>query len=180
MLYEKERELFDLSIQKWTSEEVFSFGWFLILGVLIVAYAIWLKLVDRSRGTELLLIGSLTAVAKLITAIILGNALGVFYYTIRLTPLISNVFATSVTISPIIVMLVQQYTSSWKGYLLWSAIGFAFLNFVIFPIYTLVGALEFHNWNVFYHFLVLYAISIAVRIVFLWITDTQKRHKSAA
>lgn len=49
MLYEKERELIDLSIQKWTSDEVFSFGWFLILGILIITYIVWLKLVDKSR-----------------------------------------------------------------------------------------------------------------------------------
>jgi hypothetical protein len=126
------------------------------------------------------LIGSLTAVAKAIVIIILGNVLGVFHYTIRLFPIITNIFATSVTVSPIIVMLVQQYTSSWKGYMLWNAIGFAFMCFVIFPIYTLVGILEFHNWNVFYHFLVIYTVSLGVRAVFLWITNTQKRLKSAA
>lgn len=38
MLYEQERELADLSIQKWTSDEVYSFGWFIMLGVLIVEY----------------------------------------------------------------------------------------------------------------------------------------------
>ncbi len=175
MLYEQEREIVQSSIQKWVVEEVFSFGWFVVLSVLIVAYVIWLKLVDRKRGTELLLLGSLEAVAKVIVLIILGNVLGLYHYNIRLLPINVNIFITSVTVSPIVVMLVQQYKSSWKGFLLWSAIGFAFMNFVIFPIYILLGIVEFHNWNVFYHFLVIYAGSIGVRVVFLWITGTQKR-----
>lgn len=97
----------------------------------------------------MLLVGALEAVAKAIYIILLGNVLGNFVYTIRFLPITVNLFATSVTVSPIIIMLTHQYTSSWKGYQLWSAIGFAFLNFVIFPIYIAIGALEFHNgWNV--------------------------------
>jgi hypothetical protein len=176
-VYEKGRELARLSIQKWTSNEVFSFQWFLMVGLLIVAYVVWLKLVDRKRVTELLLIGSLEAVAKLIIAsILLDNILGLYEYRIRLLPVPANIFATSVTISPIIIMLVAQYTSSWKGFLLWNAIGNAFLNFVIFPVYTSIGIVKFYNWNVFYHFLVLSAVAVCVRVVFLWINGIQRRH----
>lgn len=175
-MYEKSRELARLSIQSWTSNEVFKFGWFLMIGVLVAAYAVWLILVDRRRGTELLLIGSLEAVAKLlISGILLSNILGLYDYKIRLVPVPANVFATSITLSPILIMLITQYTSSWKGYLLWEAIGNTFLCFVVFPIYTAVGVVELHNWNFFYHFLVLYATSICVRLVFRWITGTQKR-----
>ena len=175
MLYEKEREMAALSIQEWRTEEAFSFPWFVILGVVIVAYIVWLKLVDKKRGPELLLLGSLMAVAKIVTIIVVSNVLGLFHYTIRLLPLVSNIFATSVTLSPIIVMLAEQYTHSWKGFILWDAVGFAIMNFVIFPIYVAMGALEFHNWNVFYHFLVLFIISLITRAVYLWIMGTQRR-----
>lgn len=176
MLYEKERELAELSVRKWTSSEVFTYQWFILAGVVIAAYIIWLKLADRKRGTELLLIGALEAVAKAVFIIIISNELGFFDYTVRLLPITVNIFATSVTVSPVILMLTHQYTSSWKGYLLWSAVGLGFLSFAIFPVYIALGILEFHKgWNVFYHFLVLYTISICVRVVFLWITGTQKR-----
>jgi hypothetical protein len=176
-VYEKERELAKLSIQNWTANEVFSFQWFLMIGILIVSYAVWLKLVDRKKVTELLLIGSLDSVAKIIiAAVLLDNILGLYDYKIRILPVPVSIFATSVTISPILIMLVAQYTTSWKGFFLWAAIGNAFLNFVIFPIYISVGILKFYNWNVFYHFLVLYAVAVIVRVVFLWIIGIQKRH----
>ncbi len=176
-MYEKGRELAKLSIQNWTSKEVFSFQWFLMIVVLIIVYVVWLKLIDKKRATELLLIGSLESVAKLlVVAILLDNILGLYEYKIRILPIPANVFATSVTISPIMIMLVTQYTKSWKGYLLWTAVGNAFLNFVILPIYIYLGISEIHNWNVFYHFLVLYAVAICVRLVFLWITGIQKRN----
>ncbi len=175
MLYEKEREFAQSSFQNWSSNEVFTFGWFLILAVIVITYIVWLKLLDRKRATQLLLLGSLAAVAYSLNSVILGG-FGLAFYTIRLFPTHDSFFISSITLAPIIIMLVQQYTSSWKGYILWSVVGFAFLDFVIFPVYVAVGILEFHNWNVFYHFLVLFAISILVRLTFLWITGSQQRH----
>lgn len=176
MLYEKERELVQLSVQKWISDEVFSYQWFILLGVVITFYIVWLSLADRKRGTELLLVGSLEAVAKAVYIILVSDVFGLFVYTIRLLPITTNLFATSVTVSPVIVMLTHQYTSSWKGYFLWSTIGFAFLFFVIFPVYVAIGALQFHKgWNVIYHFMGAYSVSTFVRFTFLWITGTQKR-----
>lgn len=176
MLYEKFRELTRLSVQRWLNEEVFSFGWFLMVAVLIAAYAVWLKLLDRRRATELLLIGSLAAVAKSLNSMIIGSLLGLANYTIRLLPFQSNVFISSITIAPIIVMLAEQYTRSWKGYMVRTAIGIGVLCLIIFSIYDYVGIVEFHNWNVFYHFVVLFVIAQAVRLTFLWITGTQKRY----
>ncbi len=178
MLYEKEREIARLSLERWLKDEIFSLGWFIEIGILIVVYVIWLKLLDKRRSTELLLIGSLTAVVKSINAMMLGGGLGLFDYSIRLTPVLSNVFVTSVTISPVIVMLSEQYSSSWGGFMLRSAIGFAILNFAIFPLYVRLGALNFYNWNVFYHFLVLFGYSLIVRLAFLWIEGIKKRHLS--
>ncbi len=153
-------------------------GWFLEVGVLIIAYVLWLKLLDKRRATELLLIGSLTAMVKTVNIIVLGTLLGFVDYQVRLFPITTNIFVTSVTVSPIIVMLSEQYSSSWGGYMLRSAIGYAILNFILFPIYTLVGALQFHNWNVFYYFLVLYSWGLVVRLVFLWIEGIKKRSLS--
>lgn len=178
MIYEKERETAQLSIERWLKEEVFSLGWFVEIGILIITYIIWLKLLDKRRSTELLLIGSLTAVAKTINAMVLGGLLGLFDYQIRLLPVLSNVFVTSVTISPVIVMLSEQYSSSWGGFMIRSAIGFAILNFAIFPLYMRLGALNYHNWNVFYHFLVLFGYGLLVRLAFLWIEGIKKRHLS--
>ncbi len=176
MLYEKSRELARQSAERWLSEELFSLGWFIEIVILIAAYVIWLKLLDRRRITELLLIGSLTAVVKSVNSILLGSILGLADYTVRLIPAESNVFITSVTISPIIVMLAGQYSKTWGGYMLRTGIGYAILCFGIFPLYMLVGALKFYHWNVLYHFLELFALSLIVRCAFLWIVGIQKRH----
>lgn len=177
MIYEKSRELAQLSFEKWLSTDLFSFNWFVMIGVLVVFYIVWLKLLDKSRAGELLLIGSLAAVAFTISAFVIIEFLGLTDYLTKIFPLNPPIFITSETISPIIIMLVQQYTTSWKGYMLWTAVGFAFLSLVIFPIYTAIGILELHkNWNWFYHYIVLFTAAQIVRLVFLWITGTERRN----
>ncbi len=175
MLYEKSREMFRLTLDRWLKEEVFSLGWFLMIGILLFAYIIWIKLLDKRRIKDMLFIGSLTAVAKTLNSMFLGSMLGLADYTIRLIPVYSNVFVTSVTISPIIVMLAEQYSSSWGGFILRIAIGYAVLCFGIFTLYDQIGILDFYNWNVFYHFLVLVAVSLVVRCAFLWLSGIEKR-----
>lgn len=124
----------------------------------------------------MLLIGSLAAVAYTLNSIVLGEMLGKVEYNIRLLPISPAIFMSSITLSPIIIMLSEQYSTSWKGYLLRSAIGFAFKNFVVFTLFTAAQILVWHDWNVFFHFLVLYGISIGVRFVFLLILGVEKRH----
>lgn len=176
MLYEKSRELAQLSTQNWLAKEVFSYGWFLTAFTLIAAYVLWGVLGDKSKAERQLLIGSLAAVAYSLDSVILGNQLGLAEYNIRLFPFSVTLFISSVTLAPIIIMLANQYAASWKGYMLRSGIGFAFLCLVIFPIFTAVGILSFHNWNVLYHFFVLFGISLVVRLGFLWIVGVQKRY----
>lgn len=179
MLYERYREMAGLTTQHWITEEVFTFQWFVLVGVVITFYVVWLCLLNRSRAKDLLLIGSLAAVFFAVNSFLLIEFLGLADYHVRIVPIYPPVFATSVTVSPIIIMLVQQYTSTWKGYLLWSAIGYAFLNFVIFPVFTSIDLLELHkNWNWFYHFLALFGVAQFTRLVYLWIAGVQKRHEA--
>lgn len=125
----------------------------------------------------MLLIGSLAAVAFTINAFAIIEFLGFVEYKFKLIPISPPIFITSETVSPIIIMLVQQYTTSWKGYMLWTAFGFSFQNLVIFPYYTAIGILELYkNWNWFYHYLVLFTVAQVVRLAFLWITGTERRN----
>lgn len=177
MLYDKARELADESLKRWLSEELFSAGWFAIAGVLAAAYIVWFILLDKRRAVQLLLLGSLAAVAYTYLSMVISDHFGLVEYKVRLTPTVLPLLISSVTLTPITLMFAQQYSSSWKGYLLWSAAGIAFLCFVLFPIYTRVGILQWHRgWNYLYHFLVMNVVSIGTRLVFLWIVGTQKRH----
>jgi len=140
-----------------------------------------LKLLDKSKASHLLLIGSLTAVVFFIGDAVIIGFLGLVEYKISLTPVEPPILITAVTIIPIIVMLVQQYISSWKGYLLWVSIGMAFLAFVLLPLYSLAGIFQLHtNWNYFYQFLYFLIGVLILRVVFLWIIGIEQRHSASS
>lgn len=180
MTYEISRKLAQLSYQHWLSYEIFSFGWFILIIANVIFYTIWLKLLDKSKISHLLLIGSLTAVVALISDVFLYSFFGLVEYKISLTPVEPPVFSVAATIAPILNMLVQQYISSWKGYLLWISICMAFLSFVLMPIYTLLGIIQLHNnWNYFYHFLFMVIGCSIARVIFLWIISIEQRHSSS-
>jgi hypothetical protein len=176
MLYEASRLLANQSYQHWVSYELFSFGWFFTITILVAFYVIWFKLVDTSKLTQLLLFGALSAVGFIIGELVAIQLFGVAEYQIRPIPFIPPLFIVSVTKAPIVFMLALQYTASWKSYSLWSGAGAgsAFLAFVIFPIYSLLGVLQLINWNYFYQFLYMFTDAMIARALLLLVIGIEQ------
>jgi len=178
MLYNMMREIMKVSIKQWFDSEFLTYQWFITIGVLITFYVVWFILLDKSRATELLLLGALACVAYAFNNLIISTYLGLVEYKIRVMPITPSLLFSSVTLCPIILMIVQQYTTTWKGYFLWAAIGLGGLS-LIFAIYTWLGILQWHNgYNALIHFIVLFAAGIGIRAVYLWVIDSTKRNKA--
>lgn len=148
--------------------------------MLVIVYTVWLKLVDTSRLRDLLLLGSLSAVGFLIADIILMGYFGVAEYKIRPIMLEPPIFIVSVTKAPILYMLVQQYTSSWKSYALWDGIGTAVIAFGLLPAYSLLGIYQLHHWNYFYQFLLMFTDGMVARALLLWVISLEQGHPASS
>jgi hypothetical protein len=168
MPYETARLLAYQSYQQWITHELFSFDWFFEIAIIFIVYAIWLKLVDKSRIQSFLLAGSLSAVGFTIADMVLMGYFGVAEYKIRLFPFEPALFIVSITITPTLYMLVLQYTSSWKSYLLWTSIVSAFLAFGLLPLYSSLGILQLYHWNYFYQFILMLTNGTISRVLLLW------------
>lgn len=166
-MYETARLLASQSYQHWVSQELFSFGWFVMVGVLVVVYAIWFKIVDKRRLISLLLLGSLCAVGFGLSDLILEGFFGLWEYQIRLFPLMPAMFVISYTICPILFMMVAQYTTSWKSYLIWGSIGAAVISFGLVPLNLMLGIIKHHNFNVFYAFILVITGGVVARAIVL-------------
>ena len=75
MPYETARLLNYQSYEQWINSEVFSFGWFFTIGTIAMFYAVWIKLVDRSRMRDFIVLGSLSAI---------GFILATWFYRVAL------------------------------------------------------------------------------------------------
>lgn len=108
----------DLVTTQWLNEHFLSPIWYGMVFLVLFSYVLVLYLLDKKRITEILLYGSLVAVA-LIVYDSFGSYFGYWAYLINLLPITPNYFASHLTLIPLYAMLVYQYTSSWKTYLLW-------------------------------------------------------------
>lgn len=174
MLYETSRLLANQSYQQWVSNELFSFGWFFTMGVLAIIYIVWLKLVDKSRLSQLLLLGSLSSIGFVIGGAALIQLLGLSEYKIRPLPFNPPLFDLAITVAPITFMLVAQYTTSCKSYALWAGIGMAVIAFGILPLYSQIGIYQLHNWNYFYQFLYMLTDGIIARAILIGVISIEK------
>lgn len=175
-LYNLRMEYWNQLYKNWVAKEFLTFPWFFIVAVLIILYIVWIKLVNRQRIREILLFGSFIAVAAAFIDLI-GTTTGLWEYKIRLIPFSPAVFPFDYTLIPILYMLVLQYTSSWGGYLIGSLLVDALNSFVINPVYVMLGILQFHKFNYFYLFLLIFVVTTLIKAIYNWVTMIGRRSR---
>jgi hypothetical protein len=159
------------------SEELFSGPWLFLLGLTLISYIVWIKVLDKSRIIDLLLVGSLVAVAMSFLDVV-ATTMVLWSHKIRVFPGVPSLFATDYTLYPIMVMIVFQFCNSWKKYLFWSIISASILAFVFFPLYIVVGTMALNRLNYFHVFLVAYITAVVARAVFIWVTKIKESQKN--
>ena len=174
-LYEIQMELWNNSIQRYVTQELFSFAWFFNLGFVAIFYVIWVKVVDKQRLKELLLFGSFVAVCAGFIDMA-GITIGLWEYKIRLFPVSTPLFPFDYTAIPILYMLVLQYTMSWRNYLIGSLLASAFISYVISPIYVLIGIKQYHHFKHFYMFILIFVATTIIKVIYNWITAIEYRN----
>lgn len=176
-LYDLRMEYWRRSYDHWISEELFSFPWFFNLVFLIVLYIIWVKIVHKNRLKDLLLYGSLLSVASVLVDTI-AVTIGLWEYKVSIFPLSPAPFPFDYTVLPIFYMIVLQYTSTWRGFLTGAVIAAAVFSFIVEPIYIWLGIKVFYRFNYFYMFILVLAITVAIKVIYNWINGIEVRNRS--
>lgn len=147
-----------------------------MLLIMIVAYILLVKYIDRSRLFEILLYGSLLAVSYGFLDVT-GTTVGWWAYETRFVPLIPSLFPITYTLHPILNMAVYQLTFSWRSFLIWNTILTAFFAYVGLPIFVWLHILHLGNWNYTYSFIVALGTSTLAKAVIVWLIGLQEKGK---
>lgn len=169
-------ELWNLSYSSWINSELFSFPWWFSVIFLIIGYIIWWKLLDKSRLIELLLFGSLAAVMSAIIDTAADN-LVLWQYTVRIFPFMPAFFPYHLTLAPIVLIIVYQYTDNWYKYLIGTVFAAAVYSFAIIPLFVAIGEVRLINWNYGYNFLTFLARAILARWLLILCKQIQFSHE---
>lgn len=174
-LYELKMEYWGQLYRHWVSEEFLSFAWFFNIAFLLLFYIVWIKLVDKRRLRDLLLFGSFMAVVATFIDIV-AVTMGLWEYKVRLFPISPAPFPFDFTVIPILYMLVLQYTSTWRSYLTGSLLASALFAFVIIPVYVLLGKEQYHKFNYFYMFILVFVMTAIIKAIYNWIVGIEHKN----
>ena len=116
---------------QWINEFFLSPIWIFLLALILFAYALFIYLVDKKRIIEILLYGSLVAVSFAVYDSIAQHLN--YWVTLKgVLPIEPHYFLGNLTLIPLFAMLVYQYTSSWRRYLIWITVWAGLLVFVYY------------------------------------------------
>ena len=114
-LLQTSKYLNNIILSKWLSDQFLSPLWIGFVLAVLFSYAIFFYFADKKRIVELLLFGSLVAVAFSVYSSV-GQLFGFWATLFRLVPLQQNFFMSDLTILPLSAMLLYQYSNSWKSF----------------------------------------------------------------
>lgn len=126
-------KLNDLIETQWLNQIFLSPAWFFHVFLILFTYVLFFFLVDKRRIIEILLFGSLVAVAFSVYDAI-GEQLGYWATLKRVFPIHPNFFLGDLTLIPLTAMLVYQYAFSWRRFLVWITVWAGFLAFIFFDV----------------------------------------------
>ena len=178
LFHQLQLQIWDITWNRYITEELFSNRWWGSLIFLTVLYVIWLKLLDKSRAFEIILFGSFVAVQAVMVDIF-GFSMGLWQHNIRLLPIVPGVFPIDFTVVPILLMLAHQYGSTWFQYLTWSAIASLLFAFVVSPAFQFFDIKAYYNWHFGYFVILMMIVAMISRIVIEFVEKTVKIHSSS-
>lgn len=114
-LLETSKYLNDIILSKWLADQFLSPLWIGLVFAVFLSYTIFFYFADKKRIVDLLLFGSLVAVAFSVYSSV-GQLFGLWATLFRLVPLQQNFFMSDLTILPLSAMLLYQYSHSWKSF----------------------------------------------------------------
>lgn len=176
-IVETQRLLGNLLYTHWLSEELFSLGWFSIAIPTVVFIAMFVILVDKNRLRELILYGSLLAMAYGFIYPIATNML-LWQYQVNFIPYVQNLVPFAFIFHPILHIFAYQYASTWKSFLITNTIASGLFAFVALPVYVWLKIFQAYNWNYLYSFILAWGISVVARAVVIWLANIEQSHST--
>jgi len=144
-ILEAQKHLHELEYQHWLQYELFADQWWALVGVLVIPWFIWWKLVDETRTRIILAYG--LYILFVVTAMDwLGVTMQLWIYPIKLLPIVPSILTLDWALLPVIHMLIYQYFPRWQSFLIAETICSVLLAFVGEPFAEWFGIYFVLHW----------------------------------
>ncbi len=174
-IIELRRRLFSIEYSMWTDNMLFTLKWWILVTFMLVMWYVWWKIVDKSRLTEISLVGTITGLVSTLLNTT-GIELTLWAFPNQLFGAVRGVNILDLTMIPITYMIIYQICSKWKTYMILVFI-FALLgSFVGQPLFKALKLYDPVNWRYIYSFPVYLFIGVIVKLIASKIKNVQGRN----
>ena len=159
---EIQKQLTNIHIKEWMQNDLFHFGWWLLICLIILSFIVWWIMLDKSRIHEICLFVVLAAIICMgINE--WGTELTLWDYPIDIIPIFPPLSSINLIILPLFYSIIYQFFKTKRSFLWATVFGTAVICFVIEPILSLLGLFQLLNWQYFYGFPIYAAMAICIR-----------------
>lgn len=166
---EKTQQMIDARMTYWLNENLFTFGWWVLLFATMGLFIVWVIILDKKRILEIIAYGLMVEVIGLI-----GDTVGIFLflwdYSNSLTPL-PQILEIHTVQMPIIYMIIYQYFKTWKTFLIAVAINAFVFALILEPLLVWLQIYELQHWKHIYSLVPYFLIAVALK----WIINQFKQ-----
>lgn len=160
-------QLCQLSLSQWKTEMLYTWRWWLLVGLTAIPLLIWLMILDKKRAIEITLYGCLISIMADILDNI-GTELLWWSYPIKLIPIVVPFYTPDSILVPAVLMVVYQYFSRrWGQFLISNLVAGAGLSFVAEPIFVWLGFYQLHDWRLVYSYLFYMVSTVLARMIII-------------
>ncbi|WP_240374011.1 CBO0543 family protein [Bacillus piscicola] len=157
---------------------LFTFNWWLLVFIMIFPFLIWLKVVDKSRLLEIMIVGLFAGIIASFLDMV-GVSFSLWSYGNQLLQVLPMLSPVNFSLLPCIYMLVYQRIPSWKPYVIILTLLAAFGAFVAEPVFSWLHIYHVITWKYSYSFPIYIAIGIGIKALTekLAVIQQQKRQE---
>jgi len=148
--------------ENWLGAIVFTYQWWILVGLAIVPIVIWWRFVDRKRFFEILTYGLMAAlVAGVLDAI--GVETDAWDYKYDLVPLLDVLIVYDISVLPVTYMAVYQYCHTWRSFAIASIIVAFVFAFIFEPLLIWLDIYHPASWKHIYSFTGYFVLAVLLR-----------------
>jgi hypothetical protein len=151
-------------VHNWLNNELFSWNWWVLVGFILIPLIIWIKVVDRKRMLEYLLVWTLVIISTSYLDAV-GADLKFWTYPVQFLPITPRAIPFDIFMVGITYMLLYQYFSSWKTYIIALVIMASTFAFIGEPFSHLLNLVYYIKWKYYYSFIFYIVLGITVRVI---------------
>ncbi len=169
-IIELREQLYQKNIEYYMNESVLSPNWWVLLITLFIILITWIVLVDKRKLFDIVTYGLLVALLSIVLDTT-GVWMLLWSYPIKLTPIESSMFSIHLIHMPFIYMLVYQYFTKWKPFLIVMTVTAFIFAFILEPLLIWLQIYEIYKWS----FYISFPIYIAIAAFFKWLIEKMKQ-----